>query len=59
MSIEDRSLSAARRTYRLLYLFNWIYRFMTEPRYRQWIGERGAAQRRRRHRQAEREFQGD
>ena len=25
------------RTYRGLYILNWIYRFMTEPGYRQWI----------------------
>ena len=25
------------RTYRGLYILNWIYRFMTEPNYRQWI----------------------
>jgi ER lumen protein retaining receptor len=24
-------------TYRSLYILNWIYRFMTEPGYRQWL----------------------
>lgn len=24
--------------YRALYILNWIYRFFTEPNYRQWIG---------------------
>ncbi len=27
------------RTYRSLYILNWIYRYMTEPNYRQWLGE--------------------
>lgn len=26
------------RLYRALYILNWIYRFFTEPGYRQWIG---------------------
>lgn len=26
-------------SYRALYLLNWVYRFFTESRYRQWIGE--------------------
>lgn len=25
------------RTYRGLYILNWIYRYFTEPNYRQWI----------------------
>ena len=25
------------RTYRGLYILNWIYRYLTEPNYRQWI----------------------
>lgn len=25
------------RTYRGLYILNWIYRYFTEPSYRQWI----------------------
>jgi len=28
--------------YRALYILNWIYRFFTEPNYRQWIGARRA-----------------
>lgn len=27
------------RTYRGLYILNWIYRYMTEAGYRQWLGE--------------------
>lgn len=28
-----------RRLYRALYILNWIYRYMTEAHYIQWIGE--------------------
>lgn len=27
------------RSYRALYILNWIYRFLTEPNYRQYLGE--------------------
>lgn len=27
------------RSYRALYILNWVYRFMTEPNYRQWLGK--------------------
>ena len=33
-----RTGSSCRRTYRGLYILNWIWRFFHEPRYRQWIG---------------------
>ena len=33
-----RKASALHRLYRALYILNWIYRFFTEPNYRQWIG---------------------
>jgi hypothetical protein len=26
------------RSYRALYILNWIYRFITEPNYRQYLG---------------------
>jgi len=28
-------------TYRAFYVVNWFYRWMTEPGYKQWLGERG------------------
>jgi len=31
------------RTYRGLYIVNWIYRYFTEPHYKQWLGERPRA----------------
>jgi hypothetical protein len=29
------------RSYRAMYILNWIYRYMTETHYKQYIGEKG------------------
>lgn len=36
--------SSPGRSYRALYILNWIYRFATEPNYRQWLGGSRARQ---------------
>lgn len=35
--VPDNGRLCVGRTYRGLYILNWIYRYFTEPNYRQWI----------------------
>ncbi|XLR56617.1 hypothetical protein S83_007289, partial [Arachis hypogaea] len=37
LKVSDFGLSVLRNAYRAFYILNWIYRYLTEPRFTLWI----------------------